>query len=99
MSRDKYGPQVIVIPEDQANQEMANGFLLHWALKLRTIHILRPVGGWKKVIDKFNNDYALSLSNHKERRVVLLLDLDEDRNRPGVIRADLPPDIQDRVFI
>lgn len=36
MSVNKYSPHVLVLPEDKANSEIANGFLLHPFIKERS---------------------------------------------------------------
>ncbi len=53
MSPNKYAPHVLVLPEDDANNDIANGFLRHDALDLRAIQVLPCAGGWGKVRDAF----------------------------------------------
>jgi hypothetical protein len=52
-SANKYAPHVLVLPEDDANSDIANGFVLHVALDSRAIQVLRCAGGWAKVRDAF----------------------------------------------
>jgi hypothetical protein len=42
---NKYRPHVIVIPEDDANRQIANGFLLHPAIATRAVGVMPPAGG------------------------------------------------------
>lgn len=42
-----------MLPEDDANRQIANGFLLNPNLNIRAIRILTPSGGWLKAIDSF----------------------------------------------
>lgn len=58
MSINKYLPHVLVIPEDKANSDIANGFLLHPQLNERSIQVLPYVGGWKIAIEKFKKNFA-----------------------------------------
>ncbi|MGA2659008.1 MAG: hypothetical protein ABSH34_16015 [Verrucomicrobiota bacterium] len=58
MSVNKYRPHVYVLPEDDANRQLANGFLLHPDLLARNIQVLPEVGGWHEVLDHFKSDYA-----------------------------------------
>ena len=44
MSVNVYKPHVLVLPEDDANREIANGFLLAPSLKLRNIQVLPCAG-------------------------------------------------------
>ena len=45
MSVNKYRPHVYVLSEDDANRQIANGFLLHPDLLARNIQALPEVGG------------------------------------------------------
>lgn len=45
MSVNFYKPHVLVLPEDDANRQIAIGFLLDPGLKQRNIQILTPSGG------------------------------------------------------
>lgn len=51
---NKYKPHVLVLPEDDANRQIANGFLLNSNLNRNAIQILPIAGGWLKVVDTFN---------------------------------------------
>lgn len=46
MSINKYKAHLLVLPEDDANRQMANGFILDPNLNERVIQVLPPVGGW-----------------------------------------------------
>jgi hypothetical protein len=45
MSVNRYQPHVLVLPEDDANRQMANGFLLDQYLSTRKIQVLEEVDG------------------------------------------------------
>jgi hypothetical protein len=100
MSVDVYNPHVIVLPEDDADRQIANGFLLDPSIKLRNIQVLSPAGGWGKVLDSFLNDHVAELKKWPQRHLVLLIDFDdhvEDRTKMFVEK--FPPEVQDRVFL
>jgi hypothetical protein len=46
----RYKPHVLVLPEDDRNRQLANGFLLHPSLSAQ-IQVLVEVGGWGKLLD------------------------------------------------
>ena len=58
MSVNKYLPHVLVLPEDDANRQLANGFLLDRALMTRSIQVLAEAGGWTAVLDRFKSDHV-----------------------------------------
>jgi hypothetical protein len=74
---NKHKPHVIVLPEDDANRQIANGFLLDPSIKPRNIQVLNPAGGWGKVLDSFLEDHVAGLRKWPERHLVLLIDFDE----------------------
>lgn len=100
MSVNVYRPHVIVLPEDDADRQIANGFLLDPAIKLRNIQVLAPAGGWGKVLDSFVEHHATELRKWPARHLVLLIDFDgrvEERTAHFV--SQFPADVQDRVFL
>jgi hypothetical protein len=100
MSVNVYQPHVLVLPEDDANRQMANGFVLHAHLKQRNIQILPPSGGWGKVLASFVNDHIAGLRKYPHRHLVLLIDFDDhvDERREHFV-AQFPPDVRERVFL
>lgn len=73
---NRYKPHVLVVPEDDANRQLANGFLQNPALNLRAIQVLPPAGGWVKVLNNLLNDYRAMLGEFPECHLVLLIDFD-----------------------
>jgi len=53
MSVNKYLPHVLVLPEDDANRQLANGFQLDVFLATRRMQILEEAGGWQEVLNRF----------------------------------------------
>jgi hypothetical protein len=62
MSVNKYTPHILVLPEDDANRQLANGFLLHPSLSTQ-IQVLEEVGGWSKVLDCFEKDHVKKMGS------------------------------------
>ncbi|MBC1238000.1 hypothetical protein [Nostoc sp. 2RC] len=99
MSINKYQPHVFVLPEDDANRQIANGFILNQNLNNRAIQILPPAGGWKIVLERFTNDYAATMRQYPQRMIVLLIDFDESEDRLSYAQSQIPSDLIDRVFV
>ena len=49
---NKYQPHVLVLPEDDANRQIAIGFDIELG-GLAQFKVLRPAGGWREVLDQF----------------------------------------------
>jgi hypothetical protein len=96
---NKYQPHVLIFPEDEANRQIANGFLLRLPQdRLRRVQVLNPVGGWSPVRNALIECRA-GLIKHRERRVIGLLDFDRSEGRRDKIFKQIDPAVQDRVFI
>lgn len=100
MSVNNEKPHVLVLPEDDANRQMANGFLLDPSIKPRNIQVLPPARGWGKVLDSFVKEHVAKLRTYPGRHLVLLIDFDEHmEERQQRFRESIPEDLQDRVFL
>ena len=97
MSVNKYQPHIFVLPEDDANRQLANGFLL--VVSTRQIQVLSEAGGWTHVRDRFNSDHVVELERYDNRFMVLLIDFDNDTNRLPNLKAAIPTHLSDRVFV
>lgn len=90
----------MVLPEDDANRQIANGFLLQPNLKGRAIQVLPASGGWTKVLNCFRNDHLPEMQQYPHRKIVLLIDFDECADeRLRLVNNQIPDDIKERVFI
>lgn len=100
MSVNKNKPHVYVIPEDRADEQLANGFVLHDQVKPRQIQVLPCANGWSGVLDKFLTEYVLYLRNYQAGHVILLIDFDTkyDIRRDHFDQA-VPDDLKSRVFV
>ena len=100
MSVNKHRPHVFVIPEDDANRQVALGFVLHDQIDERRIQLLSCAGGWSAVLKKFETEYVQHLRKYLNGHVVMLIDFDgRYPGRRKEFRQAIPADIQDRVFV
>ena len=83
MSLNKYRPHVRVLPEDDANRQLANGFLLHPDLSTGAIRVLEEVGGWNEVLSRFLRDHVVGMNHFPDRFMILLIDFDASRQATG----------------
>jgi hypothetical protein len=98
VSVNKYQPHVFVLPEDDANRQLANGFVLEVQHE-RRIQILPEVGGWSNVCETFLSEHVKGMRNFPGRYLVLLLDFDDQRDRPDKVKEKVPEDLRGRVFL
>src|ERR1035438_394274 len=99
MSRDKYKPHVLVLPEDDANRQLANGFLLDHSLMPRSIQVLDVAGGWLKLLECFKADHVPEMERNPRRFMVLLIDFDKRQDRLVDAQTAIPSHLTDRVFV
>jgi hypothetical protein len=95
---NKFKPHLLVLPEDDANRQIAVGFLLEPALRLRSIQILPPARGWLAARDRL---LALlpEMARYPGRILVLLVDFDGRPDRAGEVMAGVPEDLRARIFV
>jgi hypothetical protein len=99
MSVNNYRSHILVLPEDSANYQIANGFLLNFNLNERLIQVLPFAHGWETVLDKFTDNHVSKMKLYPQRMIVLLIDFDEKEDRLAYVEAKIPPDLKDRVFV
>jgi hypothetical protein len=99
MSLNKFQPHVLVLPEDDANRQLANGFLLDQYLLSWRIQVLEEAGGWIKALERFNSDHVVGMNRFSGRFIVLLIDFDGHLERLSQAKAEIPNDLTERVFI
>lgn len=98
MSVNNYRPHLLVIPEDDANRQLANGFALE-VRHGRRVQVLVEAGGWSHVCDDFLENQQNSMKKFPERHVVLLLDFDNNTDRRSKIEDRIPSELRSRVFL
>jgi hypothetical protein len=99
---NRFQDHLLIIPEDDANRQIAIGFLTSYHLPAsgaRRIEVRDPAGGWGKVFDDFDEIHVHEMEKYPHRYMVLLIDFDGQPNRRAEVRGRIPPEIIDRVFI
>ncbi len=99
MSINRRRPHIIVLPEDDANRQIVNGFTQALNVNGRVIQVMPPVGGWSRVRDTFERDYIFDMRSYPDRRLILLIDFDEQESRYENVKSKIPGDLNDRVFV
>jgi hypothetical protein len=92
-------PHVLVLPEDDANRQLANGFVLDPDLDDRKIQILPEAGGWTRVLEQFKTELVPEMRRFPRRHVVLLIDFDERPDRRSEVQGIIPEDLKARVHV
>ena len=100
MSVNKHREHLYVIPEDDADRQIANGFALYSRVDARRVQVLDEAGGWPEVLKLFKEEYLPILQQNTKTHVVMLIDFD---NMAGVRRAEfdavIPTNLRSRVFV
>jgi len=94
-------PHVVVLPEDDANRQLANGFHLQvdWN-RQRWLRVLPVAGGWIDVLNLFSSEHASQMGRWPHRFMVLLIDFDNDfEARLEQAKARIPEHLTERVFV
>jgi hypothetical protein len=100
MSVNRLLPHVLVLPEDRANRQLANGFHLQVPPdRQRQMQVLPEANGWERLLHLFREEHATGMLRFTHRHMVLLIDFDNDATRLGHARTKIPADVTDRVFI
>ena len=96
MGVNKHQPHVFVLPEDDANRQVATGFVLDLT---RQIQVLPVAGGWMQVLERFLSDHALDMKRNLNRCMVLLMNFDGQERRLDNAKDQIPEGLKERVFI
>lgn len=100
MSVNRFLPHVLVLPEDDANRFLANGFQLEiTGLPQRQMQVLPAAGGWGAVRDTFASDHVADMTGNHHRFMVLLVDFDDDSTRLETMQKSIPAQLAARVFV
>jgi hypothetical protein len=100
MGANQFRPHVFVLPEDDANRQIANGFAKELSESVsRSMFILTEAGGWLAVLDQFARDQVTDMRRVTKRLMVLLIDFDNDTERLRRVKEKIPLDLADRVFV
>jgi hypothetical protein len=96
---NNYRPHIHVLPEDDANRQIANGFFQAPNVNIRAVKVLPLAKGWDKPGKKFAKEYEPGMRQFPERMMVLLIDFDDDENRLSYVKNQIPEDLKARVFV
>jgi hypothetical protein len=100
MSVNKNLPHILVLPEDKANSQLANGFHLEIDLtRQRQMQVLPVAGGWLEVLERFKADHTIEMERYPTRFMALLIDFDGREDRLDRAKEIIPDDLKERVFI
>lgn len=99
MSVNRHAPHVLILPEDDANRQLARGFTLDLPATSQKIKVLHPAGGWLHVIEQFKTEHVSYLNRFSDGFMILLIDFDEQPDRLSLVKSHIPSNLQDRVFI
>jgi len=97
MSVNKHRPHVFILPEDDANLQIANGFVLEFPT--RQIQRLPVAGGWHEVLIRFESEHIIGMEKYSERVMVLLIDFDRQTSRLDEAKAVIPAHLAERAFV
>jgi len=98
VSCNKYLPHLFVLPEDDADRVLANGFHVEIG-SIRQMQVLPPAGGCNEVLRRFEADHVMDMDRFPHRFIVLLIDFDGREDRIEVAKAAVPGHLADRVFV
>lgn len=100
MSVNRDLEHVMVLPEDDANRQLANGFWeeVDWN-RQRRMQVLAEAGGWTEVLNLFNSQHVKEMDRCPKRFMVLLIDFDSKEDRLNSAKATIPEHLADRVFV
>jgi hypothetical protein len=97
---NKYLHHVYVIPEDDRDRQIADGFVLHHQVKDTRIQVMPPAGGWTKVLATFRDEYVSKLRHYPAAHVVMLIDFDDQvETRKARFEQEVPKEFRGRVFV
>lgn len=100
MSVNRHLAHVYVLPEDDADRQLANGFQLGVDLtKQRQMQVLEEAGGWLEVLNRFESDHIAAMDRYANRHMVLLIDFDGKEERFGAATRRIPERLKGRVFV
>lgn len=98
MGNNNYRPCVYVVPEDDANRQIVDGFCLDYRITGQ-IQVLPNAGGWSKVIKTIETEYFSILRKYPNVHVLGLIDCDNEPGRIQRLNKEFPTDVRDRIFL
>jgi hypothetical protein len=101
MSPNRHQNHVIIIPEDDADRQIANGFCSSYQLgtRSRRVQVVNETGGWHNAVATLHRTYLPHLREFNQARVVLVIDFDSNASRGAEVLEGVPEEFRDRVFV
>ncbi|MDD1415931.1 hypothetical protein MEN41_15225 [Dolichospermum sp. ST_con] len=97
---NRYNPHLIILPEDDHNRQIANGFKQDLNVNFDVIQTLAIARGWRKVLEEFEKNHISKMRQYPQMNMLLLIDFDDDQeDRFSYAKDYIPEDIRNRVFI
>jgi hypothetical protein len=97
---NKERPHVFVLPEDDANSQLANGFHLQVdANRQRQMRVVEVAAGWTRVLDLFESAHVTEMDGRPQRFMILLIDFEGRPERLKAAKARIPDHLSERVFV
>lgn len=94
---NKYRWHIVVIPEDDATRQLGNGLINTFPDIAKFIKVLPVTRGWKRAVECVE---SLNLKNFSQRRVLLIIDFDKNKDRLEAIKAKEDfSEFKDKIFI
>ncbi|HRI67140.1 MAG TPA: hypothetical protein PK156_23010 [Polyangium sp.] len=101
MSVNREKPHFLILPEDNADERIANGFFLVDEFAKSNCQILPAKKGWSSIRDSFPSDHNSRLKKYPMAIMILLVDFDnhEEESRINEVKELVDPAVADRVFV
>jgi len=97
---NRYVRHVFILPEDDCDRQIANGFVDHDQVKTPRVQVVDPAGGWAEVLKTFRTEYIATLRQFSLGYLVMLVDFDGVcATRLPDFENAIPADLIDRVFV
>jgi len=87
VSCNNFADHLHVLPEDDANRQLANGFSQHVSVRLRSMQVLPVTRGCFKAWDRLIDDHVKHLRTYPHRRLLVLVDFDGDATKYNAKRS------------
>jgi hypothetical protein len=96
-----FPPTIYVIPEDDEDRQLANGFRLSdYVVNALRLKVMPVAGGWPKVKETFETEYINWLRKYPNDVVVMVIDFDgKYADRYAMFAEAIPHDLKDRAFV
>ncbi len=98
MGLNKHKPGLYVIPEDDADRQIANGFLEDFRVQ-NAFQVMPPAQGREKVLSQIIEVYVPILQKYKQLKVIGVLDFDGRKDRYEQKLQEIPNGVRERVFL